>query len=166
MIYFTVDDITCEFSHTQTAPCQNINFLQTQEQILPCIVHFDNEVKWTQLNTEQSISPQLRFCWFRSRILFKGKKARVAIKESFQGWGKEGNCTVIFFGSKVCYIFQYWLLKQIRSNKSLYFWSVSKFSHISCHSDLVVSRVVLLNRKKTPQTQTFLFLSWVHSWRL
>lgn len=59
MIYFTVDDITCDFSHMQTAPCQNINFLQKQEQILSCIVRFDDEVKWTQLNTEQTIAPQL-----------------------------------------------------------------------------------------------------------
>lgn len=52
MIFFIVDGIICEFSHALSAACQNINFLQTQDQILGYTVHFDHKVKWTQLTTE------------------------------------------------------------------------------------------------------------------
>lgn len=101
--YFILDNIICEFSHTLTAPCQNINFIQTGEQIVRCTVHFDHELKRIQLRAEWNTAPQLLFCFFllitifRSRRkLFTGKKAGESIGEKFQGWGKEENCTVIF----------------------------------------------------------------------
>lgn len=93
--YFILDNIICEFSHTLSVPCQNINFLQTGEQIVRRTVHFDHEVKRIQLTAEWNTAPQLLFCFFllitifRSRRkLFTGKKLEKVSERNFRVGGK------------------------------------------------------------------------------